>query len=299
MNFSLQSFLNASPGAIAQGILWGIMAIGVFITYKVLDYADLTVDNSFCTGGGVSAILIVGGMNPVLTLPVAFAAGMLAGAVTGFLHTKLKIPGILSGILTQLALYSINMRVMQRANVSLLKNDTLLSLKDVPHAILIGLASVIIIIGFLYWFFGTEIGCSVRATGTNEKMASAVGINTNRMKMLALMLSNGLVALSGALLAQYQGYADINMGRGAIVIGLASVIIGEVLIGKNRNFAVKLFSTILGGIIYYLIISLVLQAGLDTNDLKLFSALVVAAALAVPNLKKTTVTKHSSKEGEK
>lgn len=298
MNFSLQSFLNASPGAIAQGILWGIMAIGVFITYKVLDYADLTVDNSFCTGGGVSAILIVGGMDPILTLPIAFAAGMLAGAVTGFLHTKLKIPGILSGILTQLALYSINMRVMQRANVSLLKNDTLLSLKDVPHSILIGLISVVLIIGFLYWFFGTELGCSVRATGTNEKMASAEGINTNRMKMLALMLSNGLVALSGALLAQYQGYADINMGRGAIVIGLASVIIGEVLIGKNRNFAVKLFSTILGGIIYYLIISLVLQAGLDTNDLKLFSALVVAAALAVPNLKKSSAPKHN-KGGEK
>lgn len=298
MNFSLQSFLNASPGAIAQGILWGIMAIGVFITYKVLDYADLTVDNSFCTGGGVSAILIVGGMDPILTLPIAFAAGMLAGAVTGFLHTKLKIPGILSGILTQLALYSINMRVMQRANVSLLKNDTLLSLKDVPHSILIGLISVVLIIGFLYWFFGTELGCSVRATGTNEKMASAEGINTNRMKMLALMLSNGLVALSGALLAQYQGYADINMGRGAIVIGLASVIIGEVLIGKNRNFAVKLFSTILGGIIYYLIISLVLQAGLDTNDLKLFSALVVAAALAVPNLKKSFAPKHN-KGGEK
>ena len=298
MNFSLQSFLYASPGAIAQGILWGIMAIGVFITYKVLDYADLTVDNSFCTGGGVSAILIVGGMDPILTLPIAFAAGMLAGAVTGFLHTKLKIPGILSGILTQLALYSINMRVMQRANVSLLKNDTLLSLKDVPHSILIGLISVVLIIGFLYWFFGTELGCSVRATGTNEKMASAEGINTNRMKMLALMLSNGLVALSGALLAQYQGYADINMGRGAIVIGLASVIIGEVLIGKNRNFAVKLFSTILGGIIYYLIISLVLQAGLDTNDLKLFSALVVAAALAVPNLKKSSAPKHN-KGGEK
>lgn len=298
MNFSLQSFLNASPGAIAQGILWGIMAIGVFITYKVLDYADLTVDNSFCTGGGVSAIFIVGGMDPILTLPIAFAAGMLAGAVTGFLHTKLKIPGILSGILTQLALYSINMRVMQRANVSLLKNDTLLSLKDVPHSILIGLISVVLIIGFLYWFFGTELGCSVRATGTNEKMASAEGINTNRMKMLALMLSNGLVALSGALLAQYQGYADINMGRGAIVIGLASVIIGEVLIGKNRNFAVKLFSTILGGIIYYLIISLVLQAGLDTNDLKLFSALVVAAALAVPNLKKSSAPKHN-KGGEK
>lgn len=237
-------------------------------------------------------------MDPILTLPIAFAAGMLAGAVTGFLHTKLKIPGILSGILTQLALYSINMRVMQRANVSLLKNDTLLSLKDVPHSILIGLISVVLIIGFLYWFFGTELGCSVRATGTNEKMASAEGINTNRMKMLALMLSNGLVALSGALLAQYQGYADINMGRGAIVIGLASVIIGEVLIGKNRNFAVKLFSTILGGIIYYLIISLVLQAGLDTNDLKLFSALVVAAALAVPNLKKSSAPKHN-KGGEK
>lgn len=284
MSFSLSSFISASFGAIAQGILWGIMAIGVYITYKVLDYADLTVDNSFCTGGAVSAILIVNGMNPVLSLLFAIISGMLAGLITSLLHTKLKIPGILSGILTQLALYSINMRIMQRANLSLLKNDTLLSLKNIPMAIVIGLIVTVLWIALLYWFFGTEMGCAIRSTGNNGQMSRALGINTDTMKIIALMLSNGVVALSGALIAQYQGYADINMGRGAIVIGLASVIIGEVIFGKNISFYIRLFSTTVGAIIYYLIITLVLQAGLNTNDLKLFSALVVALALSIPSI---------------
>lgn len=285
MSFSFSSFLNSCPGAVAQGILWGIMAIGVYITYKILDYADLTVDNSFCTGGAVAAMLIIGGMTPWLALVFSMLAGMLAGLVTALLHTKLKIPVILSGILTQLALYSINMRIMQRANVSLLKNETMISLKSIPTAIIIGACFMAVIIAFLYWFFGTEIGSSVRATGNNENMAKALSINTDAMKILALMMSNGFVALSGGLLAQYQGYADINMGRGAIVIGLASVIIGEVIFGKNINFSLRLLSTFIGCVIYYLIITLVLQAGLNTSDLKLFSAIVVAAALAVPALK--------------
>lgn len=288
MNF-IASFMKAVPGAVAQGTLWGIMAIGVFITFKILNYSDLTVDNSFCTGGAVSAMCIIAGISPVATLPVAMVCGMLAGLVTALLNTKLKIPAILSGILTQLALYSINMRIMQRANVSLLKEETLLSLRNVPAAILVGLGVVAILIAVLYWFFGTEIGSALRATGSNEKMANALGVNTDNMKILALMLSNGIVALSGALLAQYQGYADINMGRGAIVIGLASVIIGEVIFGKNANFGVRLIGTVLGGIVYYLIINLVLQAGLSTTDLKLFSAITVTVALSIPNFKKNKV----------
>ena len=289
MSFNITSFLNSCPGAVAQGILWGIMATGVFITYIVLDYADLTVDNSFCTGGAVCAMLILGGMPPGLTLVFSFLSGTLAGLVTALLHTKLKIPGILSGILTQLALYSVNMRIMQRANVSLLKSTTMISLKNIPSAILIGAGFMVVLIAVLYWFFGTELGSSVRATGNNARMAEALGINTDRMKIIALMMSNGLVALSGGLISQYQGYADINMGRGAIVIGLASVIIGDVIFGKNVNFSVRMLSTFVGCVIYYLIITLLLQAGLDTSDLKLFSAVVVAAALAIPALKKGKV----------
>ncbi len=299
MNFSIESFLNACPGAAAQGILWGIMAIGVFITYKVLDYADLTVDNSFCTGGAVSSMLILSGVNPALSLAGALLSGMAAGAVTGLLHTKLKIPGILAGILTQLALYSVNMRIMQRANVSLLKTDTMLSLRNIPAAVFCGACFVAVLIALLYWFFGTEMGCAVRATGSNAVMARSLGVNTDRMKVTALMLSNGLVALSGALLAQYQGYADINMGRGAIVIGLASVIIGEVIFGKNRSFWLRLLSTVMGAVIYFLIISLVLQAGLNTNDLKLFSAAVVALALAIPALRRPAAVKTGRNGGAK
>ena len=279
------SFLNACPGAVSQGIIWGIMGVGVFITFKVLDYADLTVDSSLCTGGAVSAMLIGMGMHPVLTLVFATLAGMAAGAVTGLLHTKLEIPAILSGILTQLALYSINLRIMGRANVSLLGQPTMITLLDIPHAILIGTLVAVVMIGVLYWFFGTEIGCAVRATGDNGNMARAMGVNTDTMKVLGLTISNGMVGLAGALLAQYQGYADVQSGRGAIVIGLASVIIGEVLIGRRANFAVRMGSIIVGSIVYYVIISFVLQLGLNTSDLKLFSALVVAIALAIPSLR--------------
>ena len=279
------SFLNACPGAVSQGIIWGIMGVGVFITFKVLDYADLTVDSSLCTGGAVSAMLIGMGMHPVLTLVFATLAGMAAGAVTGLLHTKLEIPAILSGILTQLALYSINLRIMGRANVSLLGQPTMITLLDIPQAILVGGLVAVVMIAVLYWFFGTEIGCAVRATGDNGNMARAMGVNTDTMKVLGLTISNGMVGLAGALLSQYQGYADVQSGRGAIVIGLASVIIGEVLIGRRANFAVRMGSIIVGSIVYYVIISFVLQLGLNTSDLKLFSALVVAIALAIPSLR--------------
>ena len=243
------SFLNACPGAVSQGIIWGIMGVGVFITFKVLDYADLTVDSSLCTGGAVSAMLIGMGMHPVLTLVFATLAGMAAGAVTGLLHTKLEIPAILSGILTQLALYSINLRIMGRANVSLLGQPTMITLLDIPQAILVGGLVAVVMIAVLYWFFGTEIGCAVRATGDNGNMARAMGVNTDTMKVLGLTISNGMVGLAGALLAQYQGYADVQSGRGAIVIGLASVIIGEVLIGRRANFAVRMGSIIIGSIV--------------------------------------------------
>ena len=279
------SFLNACPGAVSQGIIWGIMGVGVFITFKVLDYADLTVDSSLCTGGAVSAMLIGMGMHPVLTLVFATLAGMAAGAVTGLLHTKRETPAILSGILTQLALYSINLRIMGRANVSLLGQPTMITLLDIPQAILVGGLVAVVMIAVLYWFFGTEIGCAVRATGDNGNMARAMGVNTDTMKVLGLTISNGMVGLAGALLAQYQGYADVQSGRGAIVIGLASVIIGEVLIGRRANFAVRMGSIIVGSIVYYVIISFVLQLGLNTSDLKLFSALVVAIALAIPSLR--------------
>ena len=292
------SFLSACPGAISQGIIWGIMGVGVFITFKVLDYADLTVDSSLCTGGAVSAVLIGAGMHPVLTLLFALLAGMLTGAVTGLLHTKLQIPAILSGILTQLALYSVNLRIMGRANVSLLGQPTMITLLNIPHAILIGAIVAVVVIGVLYWFFGTEIGCAVRATGDNERMARALGVNTDTMKVLGLTISNGMVGLAGALLAQYQGYADVQSGRGASVIGLASVIIGEVLIGKRANFAVRMGSIIIGSIVYYIIISFVLQLGLSTTDLKLFSALVVAIALAIPSIRQRLANRRAVPVGK-
>lgn len=232
------TLLNSLPGALAQGLIWGIMAIGVAITYKILDYADLTVDNSLCTGGAVAAVCIIGGMNPLLALLCAVLAGALAGLCTGLLHTVLGIPAILSGILTQLALYSINMHIMggkSNLTVSRTQYQLLLSSAKVPAAILVSGIFVIAIVALLYWFFGTQLGCAIRATGNNEHMARAQGISTNRMKVLGLMISNGLVGLSGALLAQYQGNSDINMGRGAIVIGLAAVVIGKALLGKRKT----------------------------------------------------------------
>lgn len=292
----LTSLLNSMPGAAAQGLAWGIMAIGVYLTYKIMDVADLTVDGSLGTGAAVCVLLTVNGVPVGVAMVCAVLAGLLAGLVTGVLHTACGIPAILSGILTQLALYSINLRLMGwgtesgRANlpISVDKYSLLVSARYVRDLALnnplIPLAVfVAVVIAVLYWFFGTELGCSLRATGSNGSMARAQGISTDLCKVLGLMVSNGLVALSGALLAQYQGFADVNMGRGAIVIGLAAVIIGEVLFSKVfRNFALKLLSCAIGAVIYYIVIQFVLRLGLSTDDLKLLTALVVALFLAVP-----------------
>lgn len=292
----MSGFLASLPGACAQGIIWGIMAVGVYLTFKVLDLADLTVDGSFGTGGAVLVVCTIAGMNIWLAMLLAFLAGCIAGLVTGILHTKFGIPAILAGILTQLALYSVNLRIMSgRANVALNIDEygILVSLRYIPKSILVGGAFALVIIGLLYWFFGTELGAGVRATGCNEAMARANGINTGFNKVLGLVLSNGIVAMSGGLLAQYQGFADINMGRGAIVIGLAAVIIGDVIFGKLfKNFALRLLAAVLGGVIYYIVIQLVLQMGLNANDLKLFSALVVALFLGVPYWKGQLGAKH-------
>ena len=281
------SLMKALPGSVAQGIFYGIMALGVYVTFRLLDYADMTVDGSFVTGGAVAVMLMLAGVNPYLALLLAIAAGMLAGAATGLLHTVFGIPAILSGILTQLGLYSVNMRIMGKANQPIMVNqyDLIVSMRYIPQAILVGGIIVAVLIALLYWFFGTELGGAIRATGTNPQMARAQGVNTNRMKLLALVIANGLVAMAGALYAQYNGSADINMGRGAIVIGLAAVIVGEVIKGRKGNFAVTLGSVVVGGIIYFVVIALVIQMGLSTTDLKLFQALTVAAFLALPNIR--------------
>lgn len=294
------SLMSALPGSVAQGLIWGILAIGVYITYKVLDFADLTVDGSLATGGAVAVMCMINGMHPYLALFLAFCAGMLAGLATGLFHTALGIPPILSGILTQLGLYSINMRIMGKANqaISVVQYDLIVSLRYIPHACLVTIGFCVVIIGLLYWFFGTEIGAGVRATGCNPNMARAQGVNTNAYKVLGLVLSNGLVGLSGALYAQYQGSSDINMGRGAIVIGLAAVIIGEVIFGKIfHNFALHMVSAVIGAIIYFVVIAVVLQLGLETTDLKLFSALIVALFLAIPYLKGKYFSQTSKKGG--
>ena len=300
--------LNALPGAVSQGVIWGLMAIGVYITYRILDVADLTVDGSIATGGAVAAMLIIGGCNVWVALLVAFLAGMLAGFVTGMFHTFMGIPAILSGILTQLALYSINLRIMgNKANVALSVNKYKLLVSSrnaralsLENPLIVLVIFTIALIALLYWFFGTERGCSLRATGANANMARAQGINTNFDKVIGLMLSNGIVALSGGLLTQYQGFADVGMGRGAIVIGLAAVIIGEVVFSKVfHNFALKLLAVSLGAVIYYLVIQVVLWLGLNTNDLKLLTALVVALFLAMPYWKaKYFSKKRESKGGE-
>ncbi|MCD8254633.1 MAG: ABC transporter permease [Oscillospiraceae bacterium] len=284
------------PGAAAQGLIWGIMAIGVYITYRILDVADLTVDGSLCTGGAVCVVMILNGSPVWLALVMAFIAGLLAGLMTGVFHTLCGIPAILAGILTQLALYSINLRIMgygtgtgkNNLPISVDKYDLLLSSRFVrtlglDNPLIVCVVFVVVIIAVLYWFFATELGSSLRATGANQNMSRAQGINTGVTKVLGLMLSNGFVALAGALLAQYQGFADINMGRGAIVIGLAAVIIGEVIFSKIfRSFALKLLAAVLGAIIYYIVIQIVLRLGLNTDDLKLLTALIVALFLAIP-----------------
>ena len=281
--------LSAFPGAIAQGFIWGIMAIGVYITFKILDIADLTVDGSICTGAAVCTVLVTKGVNVYLALLAAVVAGLLAGLLTGLMHTVLGIPAILSGILTQLILWSANLKIMGKANISLSARSykVMLTQMNINSSIAVLAVIGIILIALLYWFFGTELGCSVRATGCNLNMSRAQGINTNVNIVLGLMLSNAIVALSGALLAQYQGFADINMGKGAIVIGLAAVIIGEAVFSKiARNFAVRLFAVIVGGIIYYIVYQVIIFLGIDTDLLKMLSALVVAVFLGVPYVKK-------------
>ncbi len=282
------SFISSLPGAVAQGAIWGIMAVGVYITFKILDLADLTVDGSFGTGGAVLVVCTASGMNIWLAMLAALIAGCLAGLVTGVLHTKFGIPAILAGILTQIALYSVNLRIMSgKANLPLsvmkYKDILLVTLRNINKSLIVCALFVAAIIVILYWFFGTELGHSLRATGCNPAMARANGINTSTNKIIGFVISNGLVALAGGLLAQYQGFADVNMGRGSIVIGLAAIIIGDVVFGKLfKNFALKLFGTVLGGIIYYIVISFVLWLGLPANDLKMLTAAVVALFLGIP-----------------
>ncbi|MEG1895278.1 MAG: ABC transporter permease [Oscillospiraceae bacterium] len=282
--------LNILIGAVSLGLLWSVMTTGVFVTYRILDYADLTVEGSIVMGAAIAAKLISEGVNPIIATLVAIVGGMAAGGVTGLLNTKLKIPGLLAGILSMIALYSINIRIMGKANITLLKSETVftmvedLGIKGNAGVIAVGGAIIIVIVAFLYWFFGTEIGCAVRATGDNRKMARAQGVNTDNMKILALSLSNGLVALSGALIAQNQCFADMQMGQGAIVIGLASVIIGEVLFYRH-NFLNRLISIALGAIAYRIIIACVIEMGMNPLDLKLFTAITVAIALALPTFK--------------
>ena len=292
------NWLGALPGAAAQGMVWGIMAIGVYLTYKIRDVADLTVDGSICTGGAVCAVLVTSGVNVWIAMLAAMIAGMLAGLITGVLHKYMGIPAILAGILTQLILWSVNLKIMGKANIALPVRNYKLLLAQIyaSKSIVFLLAMIAVLIAALYWFFGTELGTSLRATGNNQNMSRAQGINTDITTILGLVLSNGIVALSGALLSQYQGFADINMGRGAIVIGLAAVIIGEAVVSKiSSNFAVKLFGVILGGVIYYFVYQTVIFLGLDADLLKMLSAIVVAVFLAVPYWKKKYFTKPVAK----
>lgn len=288
---ALQGMGPALLDAVGQGVLWGIMVLGVYITYKLLDIADLTVDGSFALGGCVCAMLIVNkGMNPAAALALATLAGMAAGFVTGILHTVFEIPSILAGILTQISLWSINLWIMgNKSNLPLLKVDSIVTqlsgatgLSQTQSSQVIGVIAAVIVVAVLYWFFGTEIGSALRATGNNEDMIRALGVNTSFTKLLALMISNGLVGMSGALVCQSQKYADIQMGTGAIVIGLAAIVIGEVLFGWFRNFACKLAAAVIGSVIYFVIRAVVLQLGLNPNYMKLLSAIIVALALCVP-----------------
>ena len=304
---NILNLLNAMPGAIAQGLIWGITAIGIYITFRILDIADLTVDGSLCTGGAVCIMMMLSGQNVFVAMLAATLAGMLTGLVTGVFHTFMGIPAILAGILTQLSLYSINLKIMGKANqaINVDKYNLLVSLryiKNVPflkNTLFVVAICIILLVLLLYWFFGTEVGCALRATGCNGNMSRAQGINTNLTKVLGLMLSNGLVGLSGALLSQYQGFADINMGRGAIVIGLAAVIIGEAVFGKIfHNFGFKLIGVALGSILYYMVLQVVIWMGIDTDLLKLLSAVVVSVFLAIPYWKGKYFRTSALKKGD-
>lgn len=285
----LLNLLGALPGAVAQGLTWGVMAIGVYITFRILDIADLTVDGTICTGAAVCTMMMLAGCNPWLSMLCAVLAGFVAGAITGMFHIVLGIPAILSGILTQMMLWSINLKILGKANqaISARSNNVLLTQMDIPAALVVLAIVAVILIALLYLFFGTEIGSGIRATGCNPVMSRAQGVNTDTAKLMGLALSNSIVALSGALLCQYQGYTDINMGRGAVVIGLAAVVIGEALVSKiSQNFGVRLFGVVLGAVVYYLVYQVIIFVGFDTDLLKMFSAIVVAAFLGIPYLKK-------------
>lgn len=303
---NIVALINAMPGALAQGLIWGIMAIGVYITFRILDIADLSVDGTMCTGGAVCIMLLQAGCSMPVALLGALVAGALVGLMTGIFHTAMGIPAILSGILTQLGLWSINLKIMGKANqaINVDKYNLIVSLRYIRHVpfyqntIFVVALWIAAIIAILYWFFGTELGCGIRATGCNPNMSRAQGINTNVNKIIGLMMSNALVALSSALLSQYQGFADINMGKGAIVIGLAAVIIGEAIFSKIfRNFALKLLSVAFGAIIYYVVIQFVLWLGIDADLLKLLSAIVVAVFLAVPYWKTKYMSKSKAAKG--
>ena len=293
--------LSALPGAVAQGLIWGIMAIGVYITFKILDIADLTVDGSICTGAAVCTVLVVFKGTPIwLALIIATLAGVAAGALTGALHIFLGIPAILSGILTQLVLWSVNLKIMGKANVPISSRSygVLVSQMDIPVAIGILAVCSLVLVVVLYLFFGTELGASIRATGINAAMSRAQGINTDVTKLIGLALSNGIVAFSGALLCQYQGYADINMGKGAVVIGLAAVVIGEAVISKlPPNFAIRLVGVIVGAIVYYIVYQIIIFLGLDTDLLKMFSAIVVAVFLGAPYVKRKIASGRIAQKG--
>lgn len=300
------SILLAMEGAISQGILWGLMTLGVYLTFRILNVADMTVDGSFAAGGAVTAILITKGMNPILSLLFVFITGLITGLATGLMNTKLKINILLASILSQIALYSINIRIMGKANTPLIGMPTMMRnlvdltggrLTTTQASLIIGLLIVTLIIVAMYWFFGTEIGSAIRATGNNEHMVRALGVNTDTTKILGLMISNGMVALSGALVAQSQGYADVGMGTGTIVIGLASIIIGEVIFGQRFGFWYVLLSAVFGSIIYRIIVAVVLQLGLKSTDLKLLTAVIVAAALSVPVVKAKIQRKRRSLPG--
>ena len=301
---NVMTLLGTFPSGIAQGMIWGIMALGVYITFRMLDIADLTVDGSFTTGGAVAVVLITSGVNCWLALAAATLAGLIAGLVTGILHTRLGIPAILSGILTQFALYSINLAIMgfsaNRA-VSVDRYALSISSRYINAALITGALIAVALVSVLYWYFGTEHGSAMRATGNNPDMSKALGININSMKVIGLAISNALVAFSGGLMAQYQGFADINMGRGAIVIGLAAVIVGEVfgemLLKKRMNFYVRLLSVVSGGIIYYLVVCVALWLKINSNMLKLMTAIIVIVFLAVPYLQ--SVSRASFKKAGK
>lgn len=295
--------LLAAEGAVSQGILWSLMTLGVYLSFRILDAADLTGEGSFATGGAVTAVLITKGMDPFISLLFVFIVGAICGLITGLMNAKLKINILLAGILTQIALYSINIRIMGKANIPLIGSPTMMfklksffggSITITTSSLIIGFLIVLVIVAFMYWFFGTEFGNAIRATGVNKKMARALGVNTDAITIIGLMISNGIIALSGALVAQSQGYADVSMGLGSIVIGLASIVIGEVLFGSKFGFLYALISIVVGSIIYRIVIAIVLQLGLKPTDMKLLTALIVAISLSFPVLKEKLVKKNQS-----